>query len=113
MIYWYISFAKSKADGGFQGATVVEAANAANALTVATLRGLNPGGEAAILEVPEDKEREPDVLPMRNKLLTKEQMLQAEAKRLGDLPTNMQNLFENMSSFVCERCNQAGCYRCD
>lgn len=62
MTHWYISFAD---DDAFLGGTVVEAESAEAALMEATSRGLNPGGEAAILEVPREVEDLPDFKRMR------------------------------------------------
>lgn len=113
MTWWYISFAMDKEDGGFRGATVVEADNAVDVLTQATMLGLNPGGGAAILEIPKDAEREPDILAMRNKLLNREQMLAQGAKRHGDLPKHTQRTFEHLATHICSVCNEVGRCRCN
>lgn len=68
---YYISFA-TKTE--FLGATVVEGVSENNALEVATNNGLNPGGQAVILCVPEQCRELPDVAPLKYKLFNKEQM---------------------------------------
>lgn len=105
MARWYISFATSIDMGGFRGATVVEADDEKGALAVATLRGLNPGGEAAILFVPPEAYGEPDMAVMLNRLVGKEEMLAMGAKRHGDLPQEMQSRFDHEATFVCSCCN--------
>lgn len=109
MTYWYISFAMSKKDGGFRGATVVEGVDAESALANATMRGLNPGGEAAILEVYKSDEQEPDFLAMKNKLFDRGQMLAMNAVRSGDMPKKMQRRWEAETVFVCSACNATSC----
>lgn len=102
MTYWYISFAT---DRGFRGATVVEALDAKKALKMANRRGLNPGGEAAILEVPKEDERDASFLPMINRLVGRDEMLTLGHKRIGDLPVEVQASFEETAAFVCQDCN--------
>jgi hypothetical protein len=104
MPLWYISFAT---DQGFRGATVVEADDAPHALTVATQRGLNPGGEAAIFAIPPEGESEPDLFAIRDRLADKAEMMSLQGKRLGDLPEEMQSRVEASAEFACEDCNLA------
>lgn len=78
MSLFYLSFASERA---FLGATVVESATSSGALAEATRRGLNPGGEVAILMVPADQVSEPDVQAMRNRLLSERQMLELGARK--------------------------------
>lgn len=105
MTYFYISFAMPKKAGGFRGATVVEAENAESAVAVATLRGLNPGGEAAILEVPSQYENNQEFTSYRNRLVSKEEILGLGGKRLADLPQAMQDRFGVEVTLVCSCCN--------
>lgn len=109
MTWWYISFAMSKKQGGFRGATVVEGKDAQSALANATMRGLNPGGEAAILEVYKEDEQKCDVLALRNTLLDKEQMLAMRAVRSGDMPKKIKRRWEAATVFVCSTCNATSC----
>lgn len=102
MTHWYISFAT---DEGFRGATVVEANNAEHALVVATERNLNPGGEAAIIEVPLEAEGEPDMQALLNKLLSKDEMMAMGGKSHGDCPPEVQERFMKAADVVCEDCN--------
>ena len=103
MTYFYISFAT---DEGFRGATVVRAADAAGAVMEATTRGLNPGGEAAIMEIPPEAESEPDMLAMVNRLVGREEMIEEQGgQRLGDMEDNMQEAFEDAVNVVCDGCN--------
>lgn len=103
MTYWYISFATDEA---FRGATVVAATDAENALATATRLGLNPGGEAAIVEVPPEAEGEPDMQAMINRLLNKGEMIAQGGTRHGDLPEDMQDAFMDAADIVCEDCNK-------
>lgn len=103
MRYFYISFAT---DAGFRGATVVRARDSEHALQEATHRGLNPGGEAAIIEIPKDAEQEPDMRAMINRLVGKEEMLAAGAKRHADCPQDIQDAFERDAEIVCDDCNR-------
>ena len=106
MPYWYISFAMDREHGGFRGATVVEARDPKSALASATLRGLNPGGEAAILKVPLQYEGDPDMLAMRDRLVGPKEMIARGGRRLADLPPYMKDRFEGEADFVCPTCNQ-------
>jgi hypothetical protein len=91
MTLWYLSFAT---DAGFRGATVVEAADAQHALRLTVERGLNPGGQVAILQVPADRELAPDIVAIRDRLATRDEMMALQGIRLGDLPKNMRSRFE-------------------
>jgi hypothetical protein len=111
-MYFYISFA---ADDGFRGATVVKGRSAEDALKEATRRGLNPGGEAAILAFPPGAaERESDLRSasarpwrsMINRLVGKEELIAAGAKRVGDLPGQLKSRWEREAEIVCNDCNR-------
>lgn len=102
MTYFYISFAT---DAGFRGATVVQANDDADALAVATAKGLNPGGEAAIIEVPPEAESEPDMQAMIDRLVGKEEMLAQGGKRHGDCSEDIQDAFDAAATKVCAGCN--------
>jgi hypothetical protein len=95
--YFYISFAADH----FLGATVVQAQDEASALAEATRRGLNPGGEAAIIHVPPEARQNPDMLAMVNRLVGEDEMLAMGARRLGDLPERIQERFEEEATVVC------------
>ena len=102
MTWFYISFAD---DNGFRGATVVEADDANGAWAEAIRRGLNPGGEAAILEVPREVERNPDMLAMRNRLVGRDEMIALGGKRAGDCSERIQEAFNSAATKVCGACN--------
>lgn len=103
MPYFYISFAT---DEGFRGATVVKAINAEGAVKEATTRGLNPGGEAAIMEIPPEAESEPQMLAMVNRLVGRDEMIEQQGgQRMGDMPEEMQDAIEGAADFVCDDCN--------
>ncbi len=70
MSLWYISFAM---ESGPLGATVIEAESHEMALSEATRLNINPGGEAAILPVPEGRETE--ARAMLNRLVSVEEIL--------------------------------------
>jgi hypothetical protein len=95
-MWFYISFAKAKKDGGHLGSTVVEAADAFGALAEATRRGLNPGGEAQIIPVPPEKTEHSQVVSLRNRLASKAELM-AGPTRSG---------YHQNSEVVCEDCNE-------
>ncbi len=80
MPMYYISFATAAA---FLGATVVRADDAKSAIKEATLRGLNPGGEAMVVEVPPDVESAPDIAPLLNRLSEEDEILGRGGKRVA------------------------------
>jgi hypothetical protein len=100
----YISFAT---DVGFLGGTVVEAMNAADAIAEATRLSLNPGGQAAIIQVPLEAEDYPDIKRMRNRLCGREEMLSNGGKRFGDIPEATQDTPAAGVTIVCEQCNES------
>jgi hypothetical protein len=102
---FYISFAT---DEGFFGATVVAGEDEIDAIATATILRLNPGGEAAVLEVPDDLTREDrvEMLSYRNRLVSKEELVRHGAKRLTDLSNEMQGAYEEACTVVCKECNQ-------
>lgn len=106
MTYFYISFAT---DAGFRGATVVEARNAKRAFQKATRLGLNPGGEAAILGLPDGAEKDPEAMAgvrrMLNRLCGKDELLSHGAERVADMPKEIQDVFGHVATCVCEKCN--------
>jgi hypothetical protein len=108
MAYWYISFANTQ---GFRGATVVKAISANSALAEATRRGLNPGGEAAILQIPKHQENESDVIAMTNRLLTVRRMEALGAKPVLQMPPAIQNAFDADAEKVCAQLNRVR-HRC-
>ena len=112
MTFWYISFAMPAHAGGFRGATVVEAGSVGTALAVATLRGLNPGGEAAIMEVPAEYEDTEEMTSMLYRLVGKEEILRNGGARVDDLPARIRWHFEKDVTFVCARCNSPGRCTC-
>lgn len=104
MPLWYISFAMPKAQGGFRGATIVEAPSAEQALPAATLAGLNPGGEAVILPWPVDAD--PDEMALYlNRLATKREILDAGGKRYADISKKKKASFNRLAIFACSCCN--------
>lgn len=101
MTLFYLSFASERA---FLGATVVEAADAEAAVAEASRRGLNPGGEIAVLAVPPDAEDERDVLALRNRLLNERAMLALGGSKIaGRSPAD--RAFARAAELVCEDCN--------
>lgn len=77
MKLFYISFAT---ETEFLGATVLESHDELSVLVEATKHGLNPGGQAAILEIPYECLNEPDCRKMQERLLTKQQMIEFSIK---------------------------------
>lgn len=100
MPLFYLSFARTRAEGGFLGATVIEGRDAKDAHANATLRGLNPGGFVAILEVPKHLEEESDFAAYRNRLVGREEVLARGGNRLGDIPKPMRDRFRAAAMIV-------------
>lgn len=71
MNLYYISFAT---ETEFLGSTVVEGVNEKQAFEIATNNGLNPGGQAAILELPLECYEFPEIVLLKYKLLNKEEL---------------------------------------
>jgi hypothetical protein len=94
---FYISFARAKAEGGFLGGTVVEADDAPGALAEATRRGLNPGGEAQIVRVPDANVNAPTIRALHNRLASKAELLARGENRGG---------YHEHAEVVCDDCNR-------
>lgn len=99
MTLFYISFAT---DAGFRGATVVRAENEQDALVEASFRGLNPGGEALILGIPESEANNPDMVSMLNRLVGADEMRAQGASKLRDQPLAIRERAQHEATFVCE-----------
>jgi hypothetical protein len=97
--WWYISFARAKAEGGFLGGTVVQADDAPGALAEATRRGLNPGGEAQIVRVPDANIENETIVALRNRLASKAELLARGEHRTG---------YHEHAEVVCADCNEPG-----
>jgi hypothetical protein len=102
MSLWYLSFASD--DHGFLGATVVEADDAEAAVGRATRIGLNPGGEVAIVPVPQ--EAEPEARKLLNRLAS-EAELRGEhgGKKVKEMSEEERAEF-GLTTVVCESCNE-------
>lgn len=105
MSLFYISFAT---DAGFRGATVIDAIGEFDAIATTHVLGINPGGEAAILEMPPDMDAKAraEMNSYKNRLVTKEELIANGAKRLADLPEYMQDRFEDEAVKICDECNE-------
>ena len=99
---FYISFAN---DSEFLGGTVVEASSAEDALTEATRRGLNPGGQAAVLLIPQEVEKDAEMSALFNTLRTADEMLAFGAEKVINLDIQEKAAFEDQASVVCDDCN--------
>jgi hypothetical protein len=106
--YFFISFATHD---GFLGATIVRADDAQDALVEASFRGLNPGGEAMILEAPPEVEDAPDFKILLNRLASKSEMIAHGGRRKGDLESGLKEAIEDAAEFVCAECNTTGSRR--
>jgi hypothetical protein len=95
---WYISFAD---DGGFRGATVVEAKDAKSALAEATRRGINPGGEAKMLPAPDIAEAK----AMLNRLVLEDEMRALGHVKAKELAPDVADAFDAAAEHVCQDCN--------
>jgi hypothetical protein len=103
--YWYISFSS---EDEFLGATVVQAANAEAALLEASARNLNPGGQAAIAEVPTEAESDPDMLATINRLLSRDELMAQGAGRHGDLGDEQESFVAAATTVRQVRCATHG-----
>lgn len=97
MKLFYISFAT---EIGFLGATVLESYDEKSVLIEANKHGLNPGGQAAIVELPYKALEASDIRIMQGKLMTKQQMLEIGAVMHGDLDDDMKNKFESIAVVI-------------
>lgn len=107
MTFFYISFA---GDEGFRGATIVAERDIKRALRKTWRLGINPGGEAAILELPEEAESDPKVMEevtrMLNRLVQRGEILAHGGVSMLEQPHELQALFEDDATFVCNRHNR-------
>lgn len=73
--WWYFSFVDAKLPKGtqFLGACIVQAKTFTEALDKTWILGINPGGEAAFIEVPEEALKNLPGWDMRYKLLSREE----------------------------------------
>jgi len=98
--WFYISFAS--AERGHLGSTVVEAENTAGAIEVAAAHGLNPGGEAEIIPIPDAKADLPELIPLRYRLASKAELL--ATGKFGSI-RDVAAADRPKSVHVCEQCN--------
>lgn len=107
MSLFYISFATPTE---FLGATVVEAEDDQSALTKVTTAGVNPGGEALVIQIPFGLPAD-HMVQQRSytgRLVTKDELIGHGAKRSGDLGPDMQNALKENATFVCAEGNDMG-----
>jgi hypothetical protein len=97
MKLFYISFAT---DTEFLGATVIDGISETQALDIITNLGLNPGGQAIILELPPYLWEAPDIKPMIGKLFNKEQMRAMGSKAHKDLNEDVREILEGYAHVV-------------
>ena len=102
---FYIAFAT---DAGSRGATIVRAADAAGALREATALRRNPGGEAAILELPEGLSSIPELPLLRSKLVSADDLVALGWSRVADLPADVQAGLDQLACVVPPDLNPAG-----
>jgi hypothetical protein len=105
MTLWYLSFAS---ETEFLGATVIEADSGMEAWTKATLRGLNPGGEVMMLQVPPAAEKEADILIGLNRLVSAAELRALGARRLADCRQEIQEAWDREGDCVREEHNTTG-----
>lgn len=91
MKLFYISYAT---ETEFLGATVIECVAQEFVLREAAKYGLNPGGQAAILELPYAALEAPDICMMQGRLVGKEEMIAMGGIRQGDLNDTTKAKFE-------------------
>lgn len=104
MSLFYISFST---ETDFLGATIVSGLHEDDALIQATKKGLNPGGQAAIILIPQEALGSPDVNIMSDRLMSKEDMIkEIPSVRYADMSEEQQALFEVNAVVICEKCNK-------
>lgn len=94
-MWWWLSFRDKRS---FLGACAVEADSDKAALREATKRGLNPGGEVLIIDIPDSRKEDFDKhFPpeRRNRLLTREDLQPEELVSAADIEVT--RLIEAMS----------------
>jgi hypothetical protein len=109
MLYW-ISFC---GDSGFLGVAIVEGRSMIGAVEESNRRGINPGGEVAVFEIP-SLEYQNQARPYCNRLLQREEL----ARIFGPLSTGaavtndmLEAAGPERSAIVCQKCNESNC-RC-
>lgn len=80
MTHFYLSFVK---DEQFVGATIVEADDVEEAVTLAWRRGVNPGGEVMILKIPPKCLSDPGMDLCIGRLATRAELLGSGHFRQG------------------------------
>jgi hypothetical protein len=102
MLYW-ISFAS---ETGFLGVVIVESTSLKGAFREATRRGLNPGGEAAVFQIPTARHRQ-YAAPYRNRLLSR-----AEVAAVFGPSADVKQVLQaagGRGAVICAKCNSANC----
>ena len=100
--YW-ISFAT---DGACLGVCIVTATSHAAAILIASLLGINPGGEAMISAMPDTEiARNEAARYGRNRLITTAELKSGGAKKIKDLPQETQDKLQSRVA-ACEFCNE-------
>jgi hypothetical protein len=106
---WYISFATDKA---CLGCTFVDGSDAEDALANATRLGINPGGEAVMLELPSNYGKtEPsksELAAFKNRLVLEEEILARGGKKHKDVEPELRAILEDKALRICGDCNPPG-----
>jgi hypothetical protein len=86
---------------------VIDAIDEFDAVAITHVLKINPGGEAAILEMPEgmNASEHAEMLSYKDRLVTKEELVANGAKRMADLPEYMQDRFEEEAVKICDECS--------
>lgn len=92
---WYLSFAKDKEEGGFQGAVIVPAHGMVTALDRVNELGINPGGSVMAVPVPPGVTIRPE---STDRLLNREELESV----VGPVETRP----NGPGTQVCEHCNE-------
>lgn len=85
MSLWWLSYAKSYEEGGFQGVVIIEAPTFVSACFLSNRRKLSPGGQVAGWDLTEGKIEVPE--KFKNRLLSIKEIeeFQGPSKSLGEL----------------------------
>lgn len=104
--WYYILFVVPKKN---LGATSVQATSIEDALAEATRRGLNPGGEALVIEVPTYMANDPDIVGCRNRLRLPEEAYAAGCKSWSTMTREeRETLSANLSGITNARIDWRG-----
>jgi hypothetical protein len=86
VMWHYVSFAKSREEGGCQGVVLIQGRGITDCLLKINMMQANPGGEVMAIPIPSEAEHNLPPIEFRNRLLSKEEVykLWPDAKTLEE-----------------------------